>query len=87
MPDISTNLGLNLPKGSDTFDYDVFLRQNFSTLDEKVGYLLSELALSGTTAARPTTNNYVGRRYWDTSLQKPVFWTGSTWKDSTGTTA
>jgi hypothetical protein len=31
--DKSPTLGLNLPKGTDTFDYDVFLRQNFNTLD------------------------------------------------------
>jgi small nuclear ribonucleoprotein (snRNP)-like protein len=40
----------------------------------------------GNTASRPTTN-YVGRRYFDTTLGKPVWWNGSAWKDATGTTA
>lgn len=36
MPDISSNLGLNLPKGSDVFDYDVHLRQNFQKIDDQL---------------------------------------------------
>jgi hypothetical protein len=44
MPDISTNLGLNLPKGSDTFDYDVFLHQNFQKIDDKAASTDASLA-------------------------------------------
>lgn len=45
---------------------------------------------SGTTAQRPTTNLYVGKTYFDTSLStkgKPI-WIGkdgSTWVDAAGT--
>lgn len=43
--------------------------------------------LTGTTAARPTTGNFAGRLYFDTTLGKPVFFkTGSTWVDATGAT-
>lgn len=40
---------------------------------------------SGTTASRPTTT-VVGYFYFDTTLGKPIWWSGSAWKDSTGTT-
>jgi hypothetical protein len=75
----SDNLGLNLPEGSDKVDYQTFFTDNFKTID-------TELSLNGTTASRPTTGNYIGRRYFDTTLNKPVFWNGSVWKDSTGAT-
>jgi hypothetical protein len=38
----------------------------------------------GTTANRPVENLYAGRRYWDSTLQKPIFYTGSGWKDAAG---
>lgn len=43
--------------------------------------------LSGTTANRPTlyTNQY-GFQYYDTTLVKPIYWTGTAWVDSAGTT-
>lgn len=35
----------------------------------------------GNTASRPTLDmNDVGFMYWDTDLDKPIWWTGSTWK-------
>lgn len=39
--DKSPTLGLNLPKGTDTFDYDVFLRQNFNTLDSSLAEIVT----------------------------------------------
>lgn len=44
-------------------------------------------AQSGTTAQRPTVGLYAGRRYWDETLQMPIYWTGSAWKKSDGTAA
>ena len=84
MVKISANIGLNIPEGSDVFNYDTFLKQNFETLDDFLAYLDGELKLSGATLDRPTTGNYIGRRYWDVTLQKPVFWTGAAWKDASG---
>lgn len=46
------------------------------------------LHLSGTTANRPTTNNFKGRQYFDETLNKPI-WRNATdtgWVDSTGAT-
>lgn len=45
---------------------------------------------SGTTAKRPTTNLWLGRVFYDTTLSKPVFVNAVTpsvvWKDAAGTT-
>lgn len=40
---------------------------------------------SGTTANRPTTT-VIGFQYYDTTLGKPIYWNGTVWKDSAGTT-
>lgn len=44
--------------------------------------------LSGTTSERPSAdlNMPVGLQYFDTTLIKPIYWTGTTWVDSAGTT-
>lgn len=39
---------------------------------------------NGKTAARPVSS-ITGLQYYDTDLQKPVYWSGTTWKDSQGT--
>jgi len=41
---------------------------------------------SGTTANRPTEFLLVGQFYYDTTLVKPIYWNGTVWKDSAGTT-
>lgn len=38
------------------------------------------------TANRPTQNLQVGMCVLDTTLNKPVWWNGSVWKDATGAT-
>jgi len=40
-------------------------------------------AISGTSIQRPKTPP-VGTMYFDTDLEKPVWWTGSHWKDAMG---
>ena len=39
---------------------------------------------SGTTAERPVID-IVGFYYFDTTLGKPIFWSGTNWVDATGT--
>lgn len=39
----------------------------------------NSISESGTTSQRPTTNLWVGRPFFDTTLGKPVFWDGSAW--------
>ena len=60
------NLKLNKPEDSDDVDEMMFMSDNYDLLDQ-------EFALAGTTAQRPTTRNYVGRRYFDTTLGKPIY--------------
>ena len=44
------------------------------------------LTESGTTANRPTKYLWVGRRYFDTTLGKPIWHDGTNWVDATGAT-
>lgn len=48
--------------------------------------LKDNIIKSGTTTQRPTTNRYVGQQYFDTTLSKVLFWSGTAWKDAAGTT-
>lgn len=41
---------------------------------------------SGTTAQRPVKELYIGRRYFDTTLTKPIWYSGTVWVDATGST-
>ena len=43
------------------------------------------IVLRGTTENRPTTNLFVGLQYFDTTLNKPIWYKGNGWVDSTGT--
>jgi len=40
----------------------------------------------GSTGARPATGRTTGQVYYDTTLNKPIWWNGTTgtWKDATG---
>jgi hypothetical protein len=38
----------------------------------------------GSTASRPTTGLTTGFQHFDTSLQTPIWWSGSSWKNATG---
>lgn len=44
------------------------------------------IPVSGTTAGRPSSGLYPGYQYYDTTLGKPIWYSGSVWKDSAGTT-
>ena len=78
-----------------TLGYDANLSDRKLTFDNqrhllKYGYdnkwnYVSTL-LSGTTADRPSAalNMPVGLQYFDTTLVKPIYWTGTSWVDSTG---
>lgn len=52
---------------------------------EIIGYPTTETITTGTTEQRPTGVS-LGFTYFDTSLGKPIYWKGSAWVDSTGTT-
>lgn len=40
----------------------------------------------GTTANRPVDNLAIGQFYYDTTLDRPIWWNGSVWKKADGTT-
>lgn len=40
---------------------------------------------NGVTADRPTNALETADWYWDSTLQKPIWWTGTAWKDAAGT--
>ena len=42
--------------------------------------------LGNTTLKRPTENIPIGLMYFDTTLSKPIWWTGTNWVDATGAT-
>lgn len=39
---------------------------------------------SGTTAERPTKGLYVGRPYFDTTLNRPIWYNGTAWQSADG---
>ncbi len=62
---------------------------NVTMLHQKTSELKESILLtshSGTTTGRPTQGRYVGKPYFDTSLNKPIWWNGTAWVDATGTT-
>jgi len=40
---------------------------------------------AGTTAERPTTDLQVGQFYFDTTITRPIWWTGTNWINAAGT--
>lgn len=63
----------------------------FASWFHKAFVLLFAIQQSGTTASRPTKQMWVGRPYFDTTINKPI-WAKTisgvtvTWVDATGTT-
>lgn len=52
-----------------------------------VSAILTGITASGTTANRPTSFLWVGRAYFDTTLGQPIWYDGSGWVDSAGSSA
>jgi hypothetical protein len=52
-----------------------------------VNGLSRALQAAGTTAERPTRNLYAGQTWFDTSLSRPIWWTGSGWIKADGSAA
>lgn len=80
----------NLPIGPVNYAQDYInqllnaLRLYFNQLDNFS--LATSTPDSGTTAGRPTEYLSVGQTYYDTTLGIPIWWNGTVWKDSAGTT-
>lgn len=59
------------------------LRLYFNTLDSFTVAVLTPP--SGTTAARPTNRLQVGQFYFDTTINRPIWWDGTNWINAAGT--
>ena len=63
---------------------DVFILKNYSK-SNKVPFLKNGIS-SGDTSSRPT-NIPIGFQYFDTTLNKPIWWNGTNWVDKDGNNA
>ena len=61
------------------------VNQGWATFFNTVFQLLVALTSSGTTANRPTKMLWVGRTYFDTTLTRPIWYTGTNWIRADGT--
>ena len=59
------------------------LRLYFNSIDSAIITLATPSA--GTTAARPSTGLQVGQFYFDTTINRPIWWTGTNWINAAGT--
>lgn len=55
----------------------------FNTVDNAIAGLI--IPESGTTANRPTLQLQIGQIYYDTTLQIPIWYNGTIWKNASGT--
>jgi hypothetical protein len=68
--------------------YSNVLRLYFNQIDNFTQ--ASAIPLSGTTAERPVSTIQasvaIGQIYYDTTLDRPIWWNGTVWKKADGTT-
>ena len=58
---------------------------NITTTSDQVKlYRSSRSSSSGTSAQRPDVDLFLNQQYFDTTLGKPIWWSGSAWKDAAG---
>lgn len=66
------------------------LRLYFNTLDTTNGQTIEAINTlstpsAGITAARPNTSLQVGQFYFDTTINRPIWWDGTNWINAAGT--
>jgi hypothetical protein len=59
------------------------LRLYFNTIDSAINTLSTPSV--GTTAARPTVGLQIGQQYFDTTINRPIWWDGTNWINAAGT--
>lgn len=74
------------PGGQLTTDPSISASGPWLNWSGRVSQLLTWIQQSGTTAQRPITGLYIGRRYFDTTLGYPVWYDGTNWVSATGAT-
>ena len=79
---------INPPPIKQTVEHEVdeqrFIRKGWAQFFTRVFVICFAQQQSGTTANRPTTNLYIGRRYFDTTITLPIYYTGTGWIDAAG---
>lgn len=75
------------PPGSNVVGPDGRATRAWASWITRASIIISGVSESGTTANRPTTQLWVGRMYFDTTLGKPVWYEGPGWVDATGASA
>lgn len=58
---------------------DLNINQSWGAFFSQVFVVLVALTQSGTTAQRPVKLLFVGRTYFDTTLNRPIWYTGTNW--------
>jgi hypothetical protein len=64
--------------------YSSVLRLYFTFLDGATRSLLTPA--SGTSANRPVLDLQIGQYYYDTTIDRPIWWNGTNWKTADGVT-
>ncbi len=80
-------MALDLPDNSDVIQDSIFSRSWYAWI-ARVHVVISSAQASGGTANRPTSVLWIGRRFYDTTLNKPVFVSAvkpTVWRDAAGT--
>jgi hypothetical protein len=70
--------------------HDNVLRLYFNRLDTANGETINAVNTlstpsAGTTGARPSTGLQVGQFYFDTTINRPIWWNGTNWINAAGT--
>jgi hypothetical protein len=63
--------------------FEKVLSLYFNTVDNAIAGLI--IPESGTTANRPTIQVQIGQMFYDTTLQIPIWYNGTVWKNASGT--
>jgi len=86
IPPKAPNLPVSPPEYSKQYQDQIsnVFRLYFTQIDNYTQ--ASAIPANGTTANRPTSNLQIGQFYYDTTLGYPIWWSGSVWKNASGTT-
>jgi len=93
---IRSSIAPNLPIPPSQYSQEYFnlfsnaQRLYFNTLDAinaQTNNAINTLSTpsAGTTAARPSTGLQIGQFYFDTSINRPIWWDGTNWINAAGT--
>lgn len=76
---------INQPPVAGIIDENGNASNGLATFLNSVFVILAAVVSSGTTANRPTKVLWTGRTYFDTTLNRPIWYTGTNWIRADGT--